>query len=165
MQRKNKRHFLVLAPQSLTSATVEMVIVPICSIFAEQGASILMLLLHHDIKNNPKKRIRITDNFVAEYVGQMMVRRIGNYKVYMTLPELVYAFFVSIIGMLRKVLSEQYDFLLSVKSMPHIIIVSILAKIIKRKPLVLFSDDLEVESNKLPNNFFRMVFTFGCCIE
>ena len=158
METNNKDRVCVIAPQSLSSSTVEMVILPVCEDLASRGMSISMVLLHHDIERMKEESIKLPSGINVYYAGQMMVKKTGDYKEYMPLPKLIVSFVKSTIGMLKRVLHEKYDVLLVVKPQPHMVIISGIARLVKRKPLILFSDDLEPESNKLPSNFLKYVF-------
>jgi glycosyltransferase involved in cell wall biosynthesis len=148
----------VIAPQSLKVATVEFVIAPLCEFLAERGMDVTLLLLHHDFEAEKQRSFTITERLRVHYVGQMMVQKSGDYKKYYSIFRLVGTFVRAVQKILKHVLATPHDVLMIVKPHPHMLLVTLVTKIIRRKPLILFSDDLEAESNTLPHPTLKVAF-------
>lgn len=121
---------------------------PLAKELTRRGFHINYLALHPDFKSLDK-RYEKQDGVDVYYVGQMHVLKKGSKKYYFNKFQLFNVVVNSTLKMLLKSLSLKSDILYCFKPQPINGFAALLAKFIKRKPLVLDCDDYEAELNRL----------------
>ncbi len=131
--------------------------IPLAKELSRRGFRIQYLALHPDYASVSSKRIRHQDGFDVYYVGPMHVLKKGDKKYYFSPLKLLWVVLVSTIKMTLTALSLKSDVLYCFKPQPINGFAALVAKIIKRKPLILDCDDYEAELSRL-NRFQKKIF-------
>lgn len=120
---------------------------------------IKVFALHADYSNLPRKKENIK-GVKVNYIGQMHVKKIGNSKTYFPIWKLLCLLIVSTGKFIFYSLFDDYDVLIIGKPHPMNGIAGIIAKIFRRKKILVDIDDLEVSSNHFQKNWQRRIVQY-----
>lgn len=151
----------IIAPQDIESPSGVMGFLPIAKELAIEGEELLLLLLHQDFRTVTKRSFLYDKGINVKYVGQMFVRKRGGKKIYFSKFELFRVAVCSTLALSYNTLKERFDILEVWKPQPPVVIAGLLSKLLKRRPLVLVSDDCEKESNQLNSLFLKQILAFS----
>ncbi|MFH2104756.1 MAG: glycosyltransferase [Parcubacteria group bacterium] len=151
----------VVASQSLESSTMVGRIIPLLLELKRQfGIKSEIVALHHDYKRTDKKVFE-QDGLAVKYVGQMaVVKKEGGSKEYRSGVKLIATVVWSSLKIFGSLLRSKSNIIYVVKPHPQNLLPAILVKLLRRKKIVLDSDDLEVEANKTQSKLQRRVLKF-----
>lgn len=150
----------VVASQSLESSTMIGRIIPLLRELKLLGVSSEILALHHDYKSLENKKFKQSDIDVR-YVGQMaVVKKEDGNKEYKSGVRLLITVAYSTFKIFRSLLSVKSDILYVVKPHPQNLLPAVLVKLLRRKKIILDSDDLETQANRTQSKLQCRVLGF-----
>lgn len=148
----------IIVPQSLESPSVIMAALPIAMALEKHGCYVKLILLHHNISEMTKRSFSYSKGIDVVYVGEMFVKKVGDAKIYYSFFQLMKRVCASTLGLLKECMIDKADIIQVFKPHPPIVVASLLAQIVRRRPLVLMSDDYEAQSNELRSAFLKKIF-------
>lgn len=132
---------------------------PLAKELARLGHELNVLALHPNLSTLSQRRLE-KEGVKVHYVGQMHVRKAGNYKTYFSTPGLLKAALSSSLRMSIRAFLSEADVMHLGKPHPINGVAALVgAKLLRRKPLYLDCDDDEAESNRLSAPWQKRAFT------
>ena len=132
---------------------------PLAKELARLGHSVNVLALHHDI-GTIKHRCFIEDGVKIYYVGQMHVRKLGNYKLYFSPIQLLCISMLATLQLARAALRMQADIYHVCKPHPMNGLAGLVTKVVKRKNVFLDCDDYEAFSNRFAGHWQQQIIAW-----
>ena len=128
---------------------------------SQRGHQVTVVALHHNLQP-ATRRFEEQNGLQVEYVGQMLVRKVGNRKFYYSTPALARVAIASAWRLMQRVAQLNCDLVHLGKPQPVNGFAGLIGwRLLRNRALYLDCDDYEVESNRLVSPWLRrMVVLF-----
>jgi glycosyltransferase involved in cell wall biosynthesis len=134
---------------------------PIAKELARAGHTITVLALHSDYFSQEPDQLEFTREGVhVKYVAQMHVRKVGSYKYYFKPLRMLWVALVAMVKLTHAALSTSADVYHICKPHPMNGLAGLLASRLRRKPLFVDYDDVEVTINRFDGSWQRSIVSF-----